>query len=138
MRWYYDDFDEFFNRMLKAGGYDLIEGPSNKVSNKVRCPVSDIRETETSVLAAIELPGVRKEDIKLQVTDTYVEVKVDTKIEANDENSFSRLSRSFFRRLPIPTEVDAKKAEASFENGILRVSIPKKQAESNTWDVDIK
>ena len=94
-----------------------------------RIPVADVVETESSVIATFELPGVEKENIQLNVTDDSIEVKVENKAEKEIKDkgnySYEMRSHSFYSALPLPAEVIAESADASYKNGILRVEIPK-------------
>ena len=104
-----------------------------------RIPISDIFETEKNVVASVELPGAEKKDIELNITDDYIEIKVDKKQEHVDKkkDQYSYRSASFYRRIPLPVSVKAESADAKFENGVLRIEIPKKEKESKKR-IDIK
>lgn len=105
-----------------------------------RLPVADIQETEKSVIATFELPGVKKEEIELSITEDRVEVKVERKIEKeakeDDSYAYEMQANSFYGALPLQTEVIAENAEASYKDGMLRVEIPKaKKAEKKRIEV---
>ncbi len=99
-----------------------------------REPISDLKETDKEVVASIEMPGVSKKDIQLNVTEDGLEVKVEQKHEMKEEKKgYIRMEsgyRSYYRRLPFPAKVVAEKAEAKYENGVLEVIVPKQQIES--------
>ncbi len=122
MRRMQEEMQRAFGRLQPSGGRGT-QGFS-------RTPVSDVRETESSVIADIELPGVDKKDINLIVTDDFIEVSVSSKkekeIREKKRYSYEASSKAFYRKLPLPTEVDADKAKAEYRNGILRVEMPKK------------
>lgn len=105
-----------------------------------RIPISDLVETESSVIATFELPGVEKEDIQLNVTEDSIVVKVEKNIEKEaDEKegySYEIRSHSFYSALPLPAEVDADNSNASYKNGILKVEIPK--AKKQTKRIEVK
>jgi len=96
-----------------------------------RPAVADCYETENSVVACFELPGTNKDDIELNVTDDYVEVKVQKKMEREQKDkekgyyAYETRASQFYKRLPLPAEVMADKAKAEYKNGMLRVEIPK-------------
>ncbi len=82
-------------------------------TSEVREPLTDIFEEEKAVKICIELPGVEKEDIQLNVSEGKAEIK----------------AKSFYRTLKLPTaEVSSEKIKANYKNGILEVTIPKKKA----------
>jgi HSP20 family protein len=82
-----------------------------------------------------ELPGMKKEDIKVTVHNGILEIQGEKKIEKKDEDKNRRYSRverrygSFVRRVAVPQDVDPSKIEAKFENGVLEIEIEKPQAE---------
>ena len=84
-----------------------------------REPLTDIIEHNDHITITLELPGVEKKDVNLEVEDGALVVDVDTPI------------RKYFKKLPLPTEVDANSIAASFNNGVLEVNLnrpkPKKK-----------
>lgn len=136
-------FDEI-NRLEKE--IDLACGNSQCVAavpraeEVARLPVAEVYETENSVIAAFELPGVSKEEIELNIAEDRIEVKVERKLEkkAEEKDSYSYEMRkhAFYGALPLPSEVIAENAEASYKDGILRVEIPKaKKAEKKKIEI---
>jgi|SRR3989338_1536578 len=107
-----------------------------------RLPVADLYETESSVIAAFELPGVEKEEIQLDVTEDRIEVKVEQKAEKESEgkeaHSYETKRNSFYGALPMPKGVVAENAEASYRNGILRIEIPKAKKQDSRKRIEIK
>lgn len=114
------EMDRMFNRLY--GGPYLLDDSSVKKSRKAVC---DLCETENGYVAAVELPGVDKRDINLDVQDDRMTVSVEQKSEKNDEDSHMVSSQSFFQSIALPSNADASKAKASYKNGILRVEFPK-------------
>ena len=116
--------------------------PKQNVEEVARLPVADIYETENSVIAAFELPGVKKEDIELNITDDRVEVKVERKLEKTAEEkegySYEMRSYSFYGALPLPLDVIAEQANAAYKDGILRVEIPKAKKQDLKKRIEIK
>ena len=95
-----------------------------------REPLSDVTETEDEIKISIEIPGVKKEDIQLDITEDSVEVKAESKHEEKEiGENFRRLERrysGFYRMIPLPVPVETDKAKAKYENGILEITLPKK------------
>lgn len=82
------------------------------LEEEVREPLTDVFEEKESVKVYLELPGVEKNDIQLNVTESAVELK----------------AGSFAKTVKLPVvEVDTEKALASYKNGVLEVTIPKVQ-----------
>ena len=92
----------------------------------------DMYETENDVVVKASVPGVKPEDIEVTVTGDLLTIKGEFKSEEGTEKqNFIRQERrygSFCRQLGLPASVDSGKAEASFENGILTLTLPKVEA----------
>lgn len=92
-------------------------------------PRVDVAEQEKEVVIKVEAPGVDKDDLEVTLTDNGISIRGKTSHEEEEEGAdyFRReiSSGSFERTLALPQGVDASKAKASFENGILRITLPK-------------
>lgn len=91
-------------------------------------PAVDIYETKESIILNVELPGVTKEDIALEVKDSTLTIKGEKKLEKNvKEESFHRMERSygsFTRAFTLPSTVQQDKVKAKFRDGILEIMLP--------------
>lgn len=120
-----DFFRGFLVRPLAAEGARAAEAlPRMKV---------DVAEKNGAYLVTAELPGVRKEDIDVSIDGAQVtltaEVKREKEVSQDErvlhtERVFGKVTRSF----SLPLEVDEAKAEAKFRDGLLELTLPKKQA----------
>ncbi len=119
-------FRDFHERVYT--GERLLPGPGQQVP-ALRKAVADIQETEDHIVATIELPGMKKENISLNLTENSLEVKAETKEEEKEEREGFKSYRSryagFYRRLPLPVPVNPDEAKATLNNGVLEVRIPK-------------
>jgi HSP20 family protein len=92
----------------------------------------DLFETADAVVVKASLPGVRPEDIDISVTGQVLTLRGEAKEEKEEkgENWYRRERRSgaFARQFTLPAEVDAGKAHAEFEHGVLRLTLPKAEA----------
>lgn len=92
-------------------------------------PSLDIYQTDTEVVATVEIPGVNPEDVDVTVTKNMLSVKGHLKQseEVKEEGYFRSERRfgSFQRVVPLPAEVKSNEAKASFKNGVLEIRIPK-------------
>ncbi|MDG7000401.1 MAG: Hsp20/alpha crystallin family protein [Nitrososphaerota archaeon] len=91
-----------------------------------REPVVDIIDLENQLKVVAELPGVRKEDIDLNVNEHGITIRVDTE------------KRKYYKELELPAEVNASSASASYNNGILEVTLDKKAKETAKKGTQIK
>ncbi|KAH3766855.1 17.5 kDa class I heat shock protein [Pelomyxa schiedti] len=95
-------------------------------------PKSDVKETETNIQVIAELPGVKKEDVKVEVTpDGFLVIsgnKNHTKEETAEQGTWHTTERSFgqfTRRFRLPKGVESSQITGAFENGTLTVTVPK-------------
>lgn len=94
-------------------------------------PSVDIFEEAEDVVVKAELPGMKKEDIEVKLTDNTItisgEKKKEEKVEKKDYYRLERSYGSFCRAFSLPAEVQTDKAKAQFKDGILEVRIPKSE-----------
>jgi HSP20 family protein len=92
----------------------------------------DVYETEDSLVVEAALPGVKPEEIDVSLTGDVLTIKGETKAEekVEEENYIRRERRygSFCRSVSLPSGLEGDKAEAEFEHGILKLTIPKAEA----------
>ncbi len=119
-----DRIHNLFEQALLASEYDEQDGglPGTWA------PSVDVLETEDSYLLYAELPGVRREDIQLQVKDRRLELS-GRRATLGENRNFLRMERSYgpFRRtfeLSVPVATDG--ITAYFEQGVLKVHVPKR------------
>lgn len=92
-------------------------------------PAVDVFERDDKFVVKAELPGMKEEDVDVSVIgDTLTikgEKKTETEVKEEDYYRSERSYGSFYRSIPLPSTVDANKIEASFEDGVLEVTLPK-------------
>ncbi len=102
-------------------------------------PLADIMETEKSIIIITDLPGVKKEDIDIDISEDAIDIvaKFADEIEEEDAN-YIRKERSYGetrRSLSLPTKIDVKKATAKFNDSILTVKLPKMEEKKHKVDI---
>ncbi|MGB8713393.1 MAG: Hsp20/alpha crystallin family protein [Onishia taeanensis] len=104
-------------------------------------PKIDVIDRDAELVVKAELPGIKREDLDISVTEGSVTIKGESKQESKEETGeyyHSEISRkSYSRTLSLPCEVDADRAEASFNDGVLELTLPK-QKEATRRKVEIK
>jgi len=130
MRLMQEEMDRLFGRFFSTR--PMLEHSKRKdivTGSHFRSPIAEINETDNSVIARFELPGVDKKEINLNVTDNFIEVKAEKKTEKKKEDkdysNYESISQHFYRRIPLSSSVKADSAKATYKDGILRVEIPK-------------
>lgn len=117
-------FQDFF-APLAQGGRMLDDGLS--------VPRLDVSEHDQAFEIQAELPGVKKEDVKVSIDGPRVTIEGECQ-QANEQRQgeqvvySERSTRRYQRSFTLPSEVDDAAAEAKLENGILRLTLPKKQS----------
>ncbi|MBP3332615.1 MAG: Hsp20/alpha crystallin family protein [Clostridia bacterium] len=95
---------------------------------------TDISDSGDAYIVESDLPGINKEDIDINIGDGVLTVKAERKYESSDENAGKYLRReraygSFERSFNI-SDIDAENIDAEFKNGVLILTLPKKQLEA--------
>jgi HSP20 family protein len=107
-----------------------------------RKPIADIKDRGNKLVIDIEVPGVDKKNIELNLTETSLEISAQRKTgkEMKKEGTYlcERSFSSFRRRASLPVEVIPEKAEAKFENGVLHIEVPKAKPEASGRKIEIK
>jgi HSP20 family protein len=90
-------------------------------------PDVDIFETDMDLVIEAEVPGISKEDLKLNIEDDILTLEGEKKSENKDEEYLCKESKEgrFSESFSLPENVDKDKIKAKFENGVLRITIPK-------------
>jgi HSP20 family protein len=109
-------FEDFSNNRIGPLSSSKNESKEAAVDTN-REPLTEVNETDSDIAITVELPGVTKEDIDINVTENKVEVKVGTE------------SRNYFKRIDLSHEVQSKSSKATYTNGILDLVLKKKISE---------
>jgi HSP20 family protein len=92
-------------------------------------PALDLYQSNDNVIAVVELPGMRKEDIEISLHDGTLTISGERKRESNSNGDKAerteRYVGAFRRSIALPTLVDANKVSATYQDGILTVILPK-------------
>ena len=120
-------FDDFFAKDLWNWGLD------NNSSTRTSIPAVNIKETNDNFLVEMAAPGMNKEDFKIELDGNNLTITSEHKAE-KEENEGERYTRrefsyqSFQRSFTLPRDVvDIDQINAKYENGVLHLSIPKKE-----------
>ena len=115
-------FDEPF-LSFKWPAFKKLSIPAAAWSPKV-----DVFEKDNRLVTRIDLPGIKKEDVKVEVTDGYLTMSGERKRETEEKKEdYFRSEReygSFYRAVPLPEGVKLEDVKAMFANGVLEVSVP--------------
>jgi len=117
---------EYMNRLMQA----VEQAPEAAKVDFV--PAVNTREADDAYYIEVDLPGVKKEDISIDVKDNILTISGERKVEEErKEDEFYRVESfygKFERSFTLPEDVDADKIEAEAKDGVLTVKIPKAQS----------
>lgn len=128
----FEEIERFFEEAWRRP-FSLLGSlmPRLKTETEVVAPAVDIYEEGDDLVFKAELPGLKKDDIEVKVTDDFItisgEKKKEEKIEEKNYYRYERSYGSFSRTFRLPLEVQTDKAKAKFENGVLEIRIPKSE-----------
>ena len=132
MRRFRKEMNQLFDTFLsKEFNERALPDMSNmkKSMQLFRQPLFDLKETDNELITSIEIPGVDKKDIELQVTANNLEVKAEKKQETKvEKKGYLRSERSykgFYRSISLPSRIIPEQTKASYKNGVLEVVMPK-------------
>ncbi|WP_413560502.1 Hsp20/alpha crystallin family protein [Bdellovibrio sp. HCB209] len=114
----FNQFEEFFNQFERGAtpaAREMVDFT----------PSVDIAETEAAYIVATDLPGFKKEDIKIEMADNVLTISGERIKEAGDKKYSERSWGKFQRTFSLPVHVAADKIEASYKDGVLEVTLPK-------------
>lgn len=135
----FGDFDDLFNRLMPAS---FSRFPRLETGMKVDwAPSADVSENESEFLIRAELPGVKKEDIKVKVSDGVLTLEGERRQEKEEKGEkmhrVERFYGSFSRSFALPDNADVSGVKAESKDGLLTIKIPKLKS-TPTRAVDVK
>jgi len=136
-------FDSFFSgfelgpfgdlgRSMRTDPFRRFEGALSGLgpAHAMLSVKADVRETDDVYRIEAELPGVEEDGIEVSVTDDVLTITGEKKEEKKEDREDYHLTERHYgsvkRTFPVPDTVDLSKAEASFKNGVLKITMPKK------------
>ncbi len=132
----------FNNNLMKTNKnfYDMVEDFFDGVFPRSTFKI-DVKEDDKAYYFDAELPGVKKEEIKLEYKDDHLIIAVhrENKIDEEKDNyirrerSMASMQRSFYLENVIDENIEAK-----LEDGILKIMVPKKEVVSNIRQIEVK
>lgn len=135
------EFNRMFNSLDSKFGITSKSDVDEKYDNAVWMPLTDISEDNDSFYLKADLPGIKKEDVKISYADGAINISGERSQEKETKDKkFHRIERSYgkyFRSFNIPTEIKEDKIKAKFKDGQLTITIPKAD-EVKPKEIDIK
>jgi HSP20 family protein len=125
----YRELTSFADRFNRALGTVTGRERDEEMSMGAWIPPVDIAEDQDHITLTAELPGFREDQVKIQMEGGVLTIRGERKFEdEKNGRNFHRVERSygqFVRSFTLPNNVDREQIRASFDNGLLRVELPK-------------
>ena len=139
----FDPFRDFEERMRQFFGMGLA--PSGRLEENwsltTWAPACDIYETDNEIVVKAELPEVKKEDVHVSIDNNLLTIRGERKLsEETKRENYHRLERrygAFTRSFTLPSFADTSKINAEFKDGMLRVTLPKRE-EAKPKQIEVK
>lgn|SRR4051812_33947446 len=129
MRRFSEEMDRLFGDVGFGGDWLApVLGRAAELAPGLWSPQVEVFERDKQLVLRADLPGVSKEDVNVELSDEGITIEGERKSEhKEDREGYYRSERTygkFYRRIPVPEGVDVDDAEASFDNGVLEISMP--------------
>ncbi len=127
----FKELEDVSSRLNRIFGRPLsrLESDTELLAMSDWTPSADISETEKEYQIKAEIPGVKKEDVKVTIQEGMLTIQGERKMEKEEENKkFHRIERSygsFMRSFRLPDDADESAVKAEFKDGILHVTLSK-------------
>ena len=138
------DLQEFENRLAGFFGRTPVRtnGDKNEAITVAEwAPLVDITEDEKDYVLKAELPGIRKEEVKVSIENGVLSISGERKVEKEEKNKkYHRVERSygsFARSFALPENVDAEKVSAAYKDGLLTVTVAKSE-KAQTKQIEVR
>lgn len=140
----FDELDRWFDNFLSQrwpypSNWKFPEWPDKEFTTNL--PKVDIIDHDHEIEIQAALPGVRKEDLDVSISENSITIRASTRTEQKQENKHfyrQEISRGEFQRtLSLPANVDNEQAKATFKDGILDITLPKSE-KSKRKSIEIK
>lgn len=115
------------DRMFDLPGWPRLRMPARR-TEAAWYPEVDVFERDKRLVTKIDLPGMKKDDVKVEIVDGHLAISGQRKTEAEEKtDNYYRCEReygSFYRAVPLPDGVSLDDVKATFADGVLEVSVP--------------
>jgi HSP20 family protein len=137
MRRFSEEMDRWFAQQgLGRGGHSLAAGGG------LFAPAVEVFEREGTFVVRADLPGLTKDDVRVEVTDNTLLLEGERRSEHDDQQGgvvhSERHYGMFRRQIPLPDGVNAEQATATFKDGVLEVTMPAPQRQARGRRIDIQ
>jgi len=119
------EMDRLFDAFGRGGG--LFSSHSGRSGESRWSPEIELYERDNQLIVCADLPGMKKDDIHVEITDEALIIRGERQHEfADTQDGYQRSERSygsFYRTIPLPEGIDPEQMRASFQDGVLKVTV---------------
>ncbi|MBF0532200.1 MAG: Hsp20/alpha crystallin family protein [Candidatus Omnitrophica bacterium] len=137
-----DHLQREMNRLFDVSFPRFLDGDTTLLGSQW-APAMDVYDSKDDIVVKADLPGLTKDEIEINIQENMLTIKGEKK-KATDvrEDDYVRTERyygTFHRTIMLPSEIKAEAAKANFKNGVLELTLPKKEeAKPKQITVDVK
>ncbi|MBZ0200075.1 MAG: Hsp20/alpha crystallin family protein [Ignavibacteriaceae bacterium] len=139
------NIEKEFSRMFNLFGnrFGLSKSEEDEYGLAEWAPLTDIYEDDESYKLKVDLPGIKKDDVRISYSDGQLSISGERKQESETKNSkHHRVERTFgkyYRSFALPKKIMEEKIDAEFKDGQLVINIPKsEEAKSRQLEIKVK
>jgi HSP20 family protein len=138
----FDSFGSWRSGLPTEFGQMALPGTTGEGAWGLWSPHVDVREHEGKLIIAADLPGVRKDEVNVEITPDAVTIQGERRRESTtDERNYYRSERSyggFYRTIALPEGAEADTASATFHDGVLQIELQLPRQQSKARKLEIK
>jgi HSP20 family protein len=141
MRQFSEEMDRLFGDLGFRRGLASEFGRLYDLERSIWAPQVELFEREGKLTVRADLPGLTKDDINVDLTDDAIKIRGERRQEKEEnEEGYYRSERSygsFYREIPLPSGVNREEANATFNNGVLEITLPAPARQSGSRRIEI-
>jgi HSP20 family protein len=134
------DINRLFDDLLQPSALPTVADTA--VATALITPRINVSETDTEIRVTAELPGVDLDNLEVDVMDDMLVIRGEKTLEQSDEDENYHFVEcaygSFQRTVQLPFAADPDQVQASFENGVLSITVPKSEQQQRTHRIDVQ
>lgn len=121
--------------------FDTVFGGTTSSNIGIWSPAADIMEDDNRYTIKAELPGIKKEEVKITINNNILTLKGERKHEKETKGKYTHRTERFYgdftRSFSLPNEVETEKISADYKDGVLEISLPKSER-SKPKEIEVK
>ena len=115
---------------------NLLDAVIDRSENALFQPMSEVRENEKEYLVNVQLPGIKKEDVNIEIEDNMLSISAKSKMEEKRDDETLHYSNiaygSFQKTIEFEKDIDVKNSKCELKNGVLKITLKKMPEKKNT------